>query len=395
MSVNLLRKPISLFLLAAFIIFSLAALLLITAPDDVPAMKELPKARVEIVTVSARDVPIAVSAAGRLQPIKRTTLKFEITGQITQQHVEPGQRVDAGMLLLELDARDYQNAATEAGAQRELEVSAIARDRQAYKLALENLRLQEKEVARLKRLKAKSLTSQSSLDAARQQLTTLKREAATLKSSVETANARSQLKQSASERAERNLERAKLRSPWSGVVNAVMVEAGDYVTANEPVVEVVDNSQLEFVVNLRGEIARYMEIGSQVDVEVDNQQVSGEIIALQTDPDISTFTHSATIRIPSGVGYAGQMVQAIVSLPALDAAMVIPVTALHYENGRQSVMRFLGGKVTRQLIVPGPRVGDIQVVSSGLSIGDEIVSRDVASLSDGQEVELITSASNP
>lgn len=391
MSTNPLRKPIPIFVIAAIIIFVLVALLLITAPGHVPDMKELPKARVEIETVAARDVPVTASAAGRLQPVRRAKLKFEIGGQITRRHVEPGQSVDAGMLLLELDARDYQNAATEALAQLELERAAIERDQQAYKLARESQRLQENEVARLNRLKAKSLASQSSLDAARQQLTTLKREIATLKSSVESADARLQLKQSAAERAGRSLERTRLRSPWAGVVNAVMVEAGDYVTATEPVVEVVDSSQLEFVVNLRGEVVRHLALGSIVHVNVDNKPVTGEIFALQTDPDLSTFTHSAKIRIPAGVGYAGQMVQAEITLPALDNALVIPVTALHYENGQQSVMKYHNGKVTRQQIVPGPRVGDTQVVLSGLSSGDEIVSRDVASLSDGQAVDLIES----
>ncbi len=377
-------------ILVAIIVSILLIIILVkTAPEKEPEMKALPKARVELAIVQTKDISISELLMGRLVPVRRAQLKFEVSGQISERLVEAGQQVEPGHVLMRLDDRDYKNAAMDAKAQLRVEESASKRDRELLQLVKENLLLQENEVKRQQRLMKKSLTSQSSLDAARQQLSSLKREAATLKYNVDSAGARLEIKQSAWEQANRQLERCQLVSPWKGRVNQVFIQAGDYVSPSRIAIELIDDSELEFVLSLRGEIAHYLPRDAAVEVIVKDEKVSGKIVALQTDPDPSTFTHEARIRLPAGVGYPGQMVKARINLPALKQAQVVPVTALHYEGGRQFVLLYANGKVSRQLIEPGPRVGNEQVVLSGLNTGARIVSRDVASLSDGQAVEMI------
>ena len=373
---------------AIFASILIVMLLKWTAPAKTPEMKALPKARVELYHVQTRDISVSEVLRGRLVPLRRTELKFEVSGQVISRQVEPGQRHEQGQVLLQLDERDYNDIAMDAKAQLQEERVAIKRDRQLLKLAMENQSLQEKEVRRQQRLLKKSLTSQSSLDAARQQLFTLKREVSSLQYNVDSAAARLQLRQSASERAQRNLERCQLKSPWEGVVNQVYVQQGDYVSPSQVAVDMIDDSRLEFMLNLRGEIAHHLQTGATVEVKVDGRQVDGKIVAVQMDPDPATFTHEVRVRLPAGVGYAGQMVQARISLPALEQVVVVPVTALHYESGQQFVMLYQQGSIKRKVIEPGARVGNEQVVLSGLAQGDTIVSRDVASLSEGQKVEV-------
>jgi len=364
-------------------------ILIKTAPEKQPEMKSLPKARVELSETQTKDMKISETLMGRLAPVRRAQLKFEVTGQVSERLVEPGQQVLASDVLIKLDSRDYNNAAMDAKAQVGVEKTAIKRDRELLLLVKENLSLQASEVKRLQRLKKKSLTSQSSLDSARQQLSSLKREVASLKYNVDSAAARLEIKESAWEQANRKLERSQLLSPWEGTVNQVFIQAGDYVSISQAAVELIDDSALEFVLSLRGEIAHYMQRDVAVAVKVDDKQVSGNIVALQRDPDPSTFTHEARIRLPAGTGYPGQMVEATISLPALQQVIVVPVTALHYDAGKQFVMRYENGKISKQAIILGPRVGNEQVVLSGLEQGMRVVSRDVASLSDGQLVEVI------
>lgn len=376
-------------LLAVIISILLVIMLIKTAPEKEPEMKALPKARVELAVVQTKDIAITEMLMGRLVPVRRAQLKFEVSGQLSERLVEAGQQVAPGHVLMRLDDRDYNNAAMDAKAQLSVEESAIKRDRELLQLVNENLRLQDNEVKRLQRLVKKSLTSQSSLDNARQQLSSLKREAASLKYNVDSATARLAIKQSAWEQANRQLQRCQLISPWKGAVNQVFIQAGDYVSPSQIALELIDDSELEFILSLRGEIAHHLQRDAVVDVTIMDETVSGKLVALQADPDPSTFTHEARIRLPAGVGYPGQMVKARISLPALKQAQVVPVTAVHYENGKQYVMLYANGKVSRQLIEPGPRVVNEQVVLSGLNEGARVVSRDVASLSDAQAVEII------
>mgnify|MGYP002278298088 CR=1 FL=1 len=355
-------------------------------------MKTLPKARVELFSVTTKDIRVAETLTGRLIPKQRVQLRFEVSGQVVSRLVEPGQSVDQGQVLLKLDDADYRNVAIDARSKLDIEKAAITRDHNLLKLSGKNRQLQQKEVKRQERLIKKSLTSYSRLDAARQQLAKLQVEESRLQFSVDSSAARLAISQASRDTANRNLQRTRLVSPMKSKVNRVLVQAGDYASPAQIVVELIDSTELEFLLFVRGEIAHRIKQDTVVKVKVDEKIQQGRIIALQEDPDDSTFTHELRVRLPAGVGYAGQMVQAEIYLPPLRQVLVVPVTALTYDNGQQYVMVYQHGKIQRQMIKPGPRIGNEQVVSSGVTQGEKVVARDVASLSDNQEVTIIKTA---
>ena len=61
-------------------------------------------------------------------------------------------------------------------------------------------------------------------------------------------------------------------------------------------------------------------------------------------------------------------------------------------DGDAFVFQYADGTLHRQAVALGPRVGDVQVVHSGVREGDRIVARDVAGLSDGQAVAVAVEA---
>lgn len=369
----------------------LVLLLKWTAPEKSPDMKPLPKTRVELFEVASRDIEFGETLRGRLIPQRRAQLRFEVSGRVQARLVEPGLRVERGQALLKIDDGDYRNLVTDANAQLQLERAAVKRDVQLLKLASRNSVLQDKEVKRLQRLVKKSLTSYSTLDNARQQLSKLKLEEVQLQYSVDASAARIDIRRSALEKAQRNLQRCNLVSPWVGVVNQVYVQAGDYVTPAKVVLDIVDDTALEFLLTVRGEIANQLDKTLDVVVQINGEKLKGSIVALQRDPDPVSFTHEVRVRLPENSGYPGQMVEAYLSLPTLQQVMYVPVTALLYENEKYFVMVYRDGKLKKTGIRAGIRAVNEQVVLDGLSVGDQIVSRDVASLSDAQAVEIISS----
>ena len=85
---------------------------------------------------------------------------------------------------------------------------------------------------------------------------------------------------------------------------------------------------------------------------------------------------------------------AAVELPRtpLNDALTIPVSAILAADGDTFVFRYADGNLQRRLVALGPRVGNVQVVQSGVQDGDHIVARDVAGLSDGQAVTVTVEA---
>ncbi|MCG8011471.1 MAG: efflux RND transporter periplasmic adaptor subunit, partial [Candidatus Thiodiazotropha weberae] len=122
--------------LAILIVTVLTVLLLIaTRPEANMEIKEPVVTRVEVTRVVQRDVLPEVSYTGVLRPHQTASLRFEVSGELLQRHVEPGQRVEAESLLLQLEDADYQDALTEAASQLSETQATLQRDQKLLGLA--------------------------------------------------------------------------------------------------------------------------------------------------------------------------------------------------------------------------------------------------------------------
>ncbi len=374
---------------------SVAALGLVymTKPEPQAALREELLTRVEVRPALRAAVSPAERAVGRLMPSRRATLSFEVPGRVVRRVVEPGTEVHKGQALLQLDDGDARNQLEEADAQLKLEQEAVQRDRELLSLAERNAVLQRSEVRRFETLKTKSLTSGSQLDTARQTQIQLEAEVARLQHAVQTAPARLALKRTLRDQAARQLERTVLRAPFDGTVNRVEIDIGDYVAVQTPAVELVDLTSLDLYVEVRGEVLDNLELGQSLAVTAGGRTFAGRLHALQYDPDPTTHTHALLVRLPAGQARPGAIAEVELPRKPLASALVVPVSAITAVGTETSVFRYVAGELQRKPVALGPRVGDLQVISSGLDDGDLVVPKDVAGLSDGQAVAIVTESS--
>ena len=166
------------------------------------------------------------------------------------------------------------------------------------------------------------------------------------------------------------------------------VQAGDYVTPAQLVVELVDASALDLYVEVRGEVAQSLQQGQAVEVDVDGQRLAGTVFALQLDPDPVTFTHALRVRLAADGARPGQVAEVSLPLRNLQQVLAVPATAVLYEEGQTFVYRVNSDTLQRVEVVLGHRVDEWQEIRRGLQADDRIVIRDVAALSDAQRVSV-------
>ena len=361
-------------------------ILVLTRPEPGTELAEVQPLKVLVVPAQRATLTPEERVTGRLQPVKRVALSFEVAGRLAERHVEPGMTVQAGAVLLSLDSGDLGDLYAEAEAQYQLELAGVERDRELLALARRNRKLQDDEVKRLESLGERSLASRSQLDAARQRLLQLQAEEAQLDYAVTTAEARLTLKRSMRDRAQRNFERSRLVAPFAGTVNAVHIDLGDAVSVNAPAVELVDTSALDLYVEIRGEVANNLVLGQPVKVRVDGREVAGTVQALQKDPSRDTNTHAIRIRIAGDAARPGVLATATLGLVPLDNVLTVPATAVLSIDGRSYVFALRGKTIERLAVELGMRVDGLYAVRAGLADGALIVARDVAVLADGQTV---------
>lgn len=368
---------------------ALALLLYLTRPDRTPELEEPVPARVQVAAVLNHDLLPHQTVSGHLAPMRRAALHFELSGQVRERLVEPGQPVEAGAILLTLVEDDYRDALDRAEAQLELERRNIDKDRELLGLARRNHALQKDEVARLEQLGQDSLISQSRLDESRIKLLQLQSEVAGLQNSTDTAASRLRLLEAERSRAARDLRRAGLTAPFAGIVNGVQVEVGDYVTPNQAVAEIIDISSLDLYVEVRGELAEALSQGQPLVVTVDGRSVDGVLVALQVDPNPETFTHALRVRIPGDAARSGSVARVRLPLRLLQQAIAVPSTAILQDDGNAYVFRLDGEVLRRTPVTTGMHVGELVVITAGLTGGERVVVRDVAALSEGMRVNAV------
>lgn len=361
--------------------------LLATRPDTQAELQPLPPARVLTGEVRHMDVRPVTRMKGKLQPARKVALHMEISGNVTERAVEPGQKVRESQFLLAVDDGDFRDTVTEARAMLQQEQDAVERDIALLALVKEKYAVQQREVQRMEKLGQESLASKSNYDTALGILLQLQEEQTRLQFSVNSAQSRLATRMAELNRAERNLERSRLHAPFAATVNAVAVDVGDYIAAGQVALELVQTDVLDLYLEVTGELARVLELGQEIPVEVSGETYTGRIHALAADPAPLTHTHALRIRLSGSALFPGKLAEAVLPGETLHNAAVVPVSAVLREEGKAYVFSVAGETLQRHQVTPLARQGDMQVIE-GLEAGAKIVIKDVGLLADGQQVHV-------
>jgi HlyD family secretion protein len=382
-----LLQPLGLVVLAGIMV----ALLIWTRPDTQAELQPLPPARVITDVVKLTNIQPVTRITGKLQPARRAELRLEVSGNVIERFVEPGQKVAAGDPLLQLYEGDFRDAVTEAYAQLSQEQDAIGRDRRLLDLVIKERVILEREVDRMEKLGRDSLASKSKYDEALRLLLQHQEEETRLKHSVDTAEARLNARRATLNLAERNLERSRLVAPFTGTINSVMFDVGDHIAAGQVAVELVQLDELDLYLEITGELAHQLQLGQEIRLAINGTELTGNIHAIAPDPNPVTHTHALRIRLPAENQtieiYPGQLARAELPGRLLSNVQVVPVSSILREEGQAYVFTVEGNHLSKQPVELVARQNDLQVIE-GIIPGTRIVTRDVGLLADGQEVHI-------
>ena len=359
--------------------------------QDLPAPSSAdstPITQVISIQILPQDIQTFRHITGRLQASRTTTLGFEVAGRLRKRALEPGQLVTEGTPLLNLEAEDYQDEVVIKSASQEAEKQATERDHLLLELLQDRVNMQEIELERIGKLGSQSLASQSQYDAVKQNLLQLQAEHAQLQHSVNSAKTRLAKEDAALRHARRKLSRTQLIAPYTGMINAVFVETGDYISPGQPAVELVQIDKLDLSLAIPATLLPGLHRGQIIDLHTDDKNIQGEIIALSVVPHPRTNNHNLRIRINGDGLYPGQLAKAVLPGSFFPQALAVPVSAISYEGGESFIYHIREGYLHRAPVRLLQRHQDRYVIS-GVHEGAYIVARDVDAVQNGQAVQAI------
>ena len=326
---------------------------------------------VKLITVGASDVNVQGEYAAEVKARIESRLGFRVAGKILVRQAEAGQRVQAGQVLAATDVQDYALAAQAAQAQ-------VVGARSQRDLA----------AADYKRYEA--LLSQNFISAAE-----LERRSATLKAAQATldqalAQAQTQSNQAAY---------AQLKATTSGVITGVEAEAGQVVTAGQPVIRFAQDGPRDAVFSVPEHVVSRLKLGQKMTATLSsgNLTVSGQVreIGASADPVTRTFTVKLALdkaeALPLGITLN---VHAPNLAGSQSNVIKVPTSALRQEGQQTAVWVFDAATqtVTSQAVQVATADGNEVVIAGGLKAGQQIVSAGVHVLSPGQKVTVYNPA---
>lgn len=186
---------------------------------------------------------------GKATATQEANLSFRVSGTVQRIPVDIGAEVKQGGLLARLDPQDYQVALNDAQAQ--------------FRKATAGLALAESEYARVARVfdKDPGAVSKSMVDVRKAELDTARAQVVSAKAAVESATD--------------NLGYTYLKSPYDGIVVEKFIEQFEDVQAKQQIIRVLDNSSIEFTVQIPETLMEHVDVVRKL----------GAVVVFDTYPD--------------------------------------------------------------------------------------------------------------
>ncbi len=282
----------------------------------------------QLLTVEERDIIVAASAAGTVEPIRTIEVKSKASGEIFELHVETGDVVRAGQLLVRVDPRIPQ--ATLRQAQADLELAEAQ---------LENAQAQLRRSEGL--FETQSITEE---------------EYDNTKLSVASANAQLVRAQRSLSDAEISAEDTDVRAPGRGVIIQKNVEVGTVISSATREVgggtillqmANLDTVQVRSLVD-ETDIGKISE-GLSVTILVDafpNRPFEGVVLRIEPQATVAqnVTMFPVLIRIPNSDGLLrpGMNAEVEMHVGAKYGAISVPNAALRTDGDVASAAQVLG-----------------------------------------------------
>lgn len=300
--------------------------------------------------------------AGRVEEAKSVSAAFKTAGELEKIYVKEGDRVRRGQLLAVLDSADYV-------------------------LGVNQLRIQTAQIAaetaRHAKLHASGGMSDNDFEKA-------------------TAGAKQLGYQLALN--EKKIEYCRLTAPTDGVVTSVNFERGEMVDAGTPVIDLMDNTHLEVVVDLP--VSEYLRRGEFTGFTGRSPQLPGRSFPLQmlslTPRADNNQLYQLKLSLGGGSGVAltpGMNVTvAIATGGDGKGGVTVPASAVFDNGGKPSVYVYnpADSTITATPVTvggTGNANGTINI-TSGLNASQSIVRAGVHHLINGEKVKVISPASS-
>lgn len=287
---------------------------------------------------------------GVVEAVRQTAIAAQVSGAVVALPVKAGDRVQAGQVLLRLDARAAQQTAAAGSAQ----VNAARAAQEAA----------TRELDRQRQLFAKNYISRAALDRAEAQYKSAQAEVAAQLANAGAAHTQSDF--------------YVIRAPYAGVIANVSVVMGDMAMPGRPLLTVYDPSALRVTAQIPQSVAARLAPDAAPQAEVPGTLTRSAPVRTQLLPAVDPATHTQELRLdlpPRASGLTpGMFARVWLPLAAPGQTRIYVPAAAVFKRAELTGVYVVGsdGKPLLRQVRVGPADADRVEVLSGVSAGERV-----------------------
>lgn len=336
-----------------------------------------------VVSVGASDASLQTTYPATIKGIQDVEVRPKVSGFITNVYVHEGQTVSAGQVLFTIDSETYRASVRQAQAG----VNTARAQLNTARLTFENN----------KKLFAKNVIGQYELSTAQNSYATAKASLAQALASLASAR--------------ETLSWCQVKSPSNGVVGSLPFKVGALVSSSnaQPLTTVSNISTMEVFFSMsESDILNITKTAGSVSAAISSMPTvklqladgtvynhPGKVVKMSgvidaTTGSVSLIAHFANPEKLLKSGGAGQIVIPTDDNHAIkvaqEACSEVQDKIFVYKLGADNKVKYT------EITVNPQNDGKTYIVTSGLSVGDRIVTKGITKLSDGMKIKPITEA---
>jgi len=344
-----------------------------------------PAIPVESALVRRAPLRVEVNTNGTVEPLPDAELRVHarLEGRIVEIP-EPGTRVEAGDVVLQLDAVPVASALAAAESERLAAEEALRTARSSHELIERRAATDQELFAQGALTAQRRAETQAQLEEATERLRNLEREVPLRLGSLDLHVA--ELKE--------QLEATRVVAPFAGTVYRTEFKKGEIVRVGDPILWLANLASLRVRANVdqvdlgRVRVGQRVEISSNAYPDRSWSATIAELVPhVVVKENRSVSEGLALVEPPTDGLVPGMTVDVDIVVAEVPDALQVPASAVHNADGIAYVYRVAGGRVQQTPVVLGRASVNAVEILSGLEPEAQVVLGTSNGLSDGSRVE--------
>lgn len=305
---------------------------------------------VDVFVVKTEKLDNKIQSTGTILANEEVELRSEISGKVSKIFFKEGDRVKKGQLLVRINDEEQQA--------------------QLQRLKY-NIKLNEDQEFRQKRLLEKEAISQQEYDIVLTQLNSIRAELQQLEAVI---------------------DKYSIRAPFNGVIGLRYISEGSYVSPTSQIAFMQDIDRVKIEFSIPEKYAPEVKPGSKIAFSITGRDKQYEGTVYAVEPRIDLATRSVRIRAISPnldrELTPGAFARVELTLETINDAIMIPTEALIPELQGQKVFLYKNGRAMSSPVETGLRTERAIQITKGVQPNDSLIITGLLQLKDSTQVKV-------